>query len=116
MEKTLIMAKKLNNTDFSLAVIGICTPFPGTDLWNRREEYRMKFLTNRWARYDLSTPIFETRNISAEDLKKGAFYFNNALFDGDSLPGLSSNKYEEFREQIDTLINEIEVAIGKQTK
>lgn len=112
MEKTLIMAKKLNNTEFSLAVIGVCTPFPGTNLWNKREEYKMKFLTRRWSRYDLSTPIFETESITAEDLKKGAFYFNSALFDADSLPGLSDNKYQDFCKRIDTFIEKIELSIA----
>lgn len=107
IEKTLIMAKMLNNTEFSLSVIGICTPFPGTALWKNKEELGMNILTKKWSRFDLVTPIFDTCNYSADDLKKGYYYFSNALGKKDSLPGLSNNRYEDFVQYLNIYINDI---------
>lgn len=111
IEKTLIMAKMLNNTEFSLSVIGVCTPFPGTALWNHKDKLGMKILTHKWARYDLVTPIFVTSNYSEADLKKAYYYFSNALGDKDSLPGLSENTYEQFIQKIGGFITEIKKSI-----
>lgn len=111
IEKTLIMARLLNNTEFSLSVIGVCTPFPGTALWNNRDKIGIEILTKKWSRYDLVTPIFRTSNFSDDDLKKGYYYFSNALGDKDSLPCLSDNTYDAFIQEINSFITEINKSI-----
>ena len=58
MERTLILASKLDNSDVSISVVGICTPFPGTKIWNRIKEYGLRINSYNWRTFDLGTPLF----------------------------------------------------------
>jgi len=66
--KTTIQAlykMKLNKATFS-----ILTPYPGTILYNELEK-EGRILTKDWSQYDLANVVFQSKNISMEQLKQG---------------------------------------------
>ena len=108
IEKTIILASKLDNTNFSLSVVGICTPFPGTTIWNNAEEYKIDIHTYNWKSYDLGTPIFSTENFTLDDLKRAYFYFNyESRVSPDKLPNLSGSNLEEYKEKVEQFVNDL---------
>jgi len=106
LEKTLILANMLNHTEFTTSVIGVCTPFPGTVLWAKQNEYDMKFVINRWTQYNLVTPIFYTNNFCIDDLKK-AYYFFNMVDSKYQMPNITDTDYSDFIREIDAIFTEV---------
>lgn len=107
MEKTLILASRLDQSGAVLSVAGICTPFPGTKIWNRIEQYRLKIHSYNWRVYDLSTPIFTTDQFTQDDLRRAYFYFNYLFKTGQELPQLTDCKHKEFIKTVDELVDTI---------
>lgn len=50
--------------------LSISTPFPGTYLYNNLEKLGCKLLTKKWVNYSLNQCIYETKHLSAQDIKK----------------------------------------------
>ncbi len=114
MERTLILAAKLDQSGVVLSVAGICTPFPGTKIWNRIDEYPLKMHSYNWRIYDLSTPIFTTDNFSQDDLRRAYFYFHYQCKTGQELPGLTDCKHTEYIQQVDELVRSIQPKSQKE--
>ena len=55
------------------ALISILTPFPGTGLFDRMEK-EGRLLHKDWDRYDSKTVVFQPRNMTPAELKKGFAY------------------------------------------
>lgn len=48
----------------------LLSPFPGTEVWERAKEYKLRILTNDWLKYNANEAITETEGASAEELNK----------------------------------------------
>jgi len=46
----------------------LLAPFPGTEVWERREEYGLRILTDDWLKYTANEAITETEGVSAAEL------------------------------------------------
>ena len=66
-DTTFSMIRKL---DIDVADFTILTPFPGTPLFNQLKKEE-RILTTDWEQYDLFTPVFQPKQMSAEQLQKG---------------------------------------------
>lgn len=96
IERTIMLASAIRDNDIGIAIVGICTPLPGTPLFVRAEELGVRFITRDWSRFDLSTPVFETDNFTAQDIKKAQYYFDVEAMKGGKLE-LSGSSHGEYR-------------------
>ncbi|MBM3155753.1 MAG: radical SAM protein [Chloroflexi bacterium] len=64
MKQSLEFGKSLG-TSYGFHVL---TPFPGTEVREKSEEYGIEILTNDWLKYDCNRPITRTREASVEDV------------------------------------------------
>ena len=76
IEKTLNFAEFIQK-EYGVNVVGsINTPFPGTEQYNKSEEYGIEILTDDWNNFRLNNAIINTKNISANELR---YYYNKVL-------------------------------------
>jgi radical SAM superfamily enzyme YgiQ (UPF0313 family) len=66
LERTVWFSKTLN---LDLVQFTICTPYPGTPLYEEASE-KGWLLTGDWRRYDVLTPVMELPDLSPRDLSK----------------------------------------------
>jgi radical SAM superfamily enzyme YgiQ (UPF0313 family) len=64
LQETVDFARSLE-TDYGFHLLA---PFPGTEVREKAEEYRIKILTHDWLRYDANQAIIETEGITCEEL------------------------------------------------
>jgi anaerobic magnesium-protoporphyrin IX monomethyl ester cyclase len=64
LKETVSFAKSLN-THYGFHLL---SPFPGTEVRERAEEFGMRILTDDWSRYDANEAIVEYPDVRAEDL------------------------------------------------
>lgn len=67
------LAEFINGNNVLFALISILTPFPGTGLFDRMEK-EGRLLHKDWDRYDSKTVVFQPRNMTPAELKKGFAY------------------------------------------
>lgn len=85
---TVVMAAELRalskfpgqvRTEFSIA-----TPLPGTDLYMEAEELGLKIRHNKWHQYNFITPVMDTPNLTAEEIRNLYFEANlSRMYDYD---------------------------------
>lgn len=71
VEKTIQFAinlKKLSPNN-ATAKFAILTPIPGTPVYNNREKYGIKMLSDNWDKFTFFDPVMETKNLSKIDLQ-----------------------------------------------
>lgn len=49
---------------------GVNTPFPGTDLYELHDKYKIKILINNWDNFRMDNPIINTKFLNINDLRK----------------------------------------------
>jgi radical SAM superfamily enzyme YgiQ (UPF0313 family) len=76
IEKTIFLAHAIREYEIGICMIGINTPLPGTYQYINADKIGLKLLTKEWNKYDLGTPVFETENFTAEDIKKAQYSFS----------------------------------------
>jgi len=103
IEKTLLLARAIQENDIGVSVVGICTPLPGTVLQRRAAELGVRFVTTDWEHYDLNTPVFETDRFSVADLRRAQYYMEAGAAAGEPLP-FGGFDHSEFRAQLDDFI------------
>ncbi|WP_066506567.1 B12-binding domain-containing radical SAM protein [Abyssisolibacter fermentans] len=70
INKTLEFASKLNELDYISISINLLTPFPGTYMYEKRYELGIRFLTDDEAYFHFRNPVFETKNLDMNTIKK----------------------------------------------
>jgi len=68
-----ITLEKINELEIDVLEINILTPYPGTPLYDRLDKAGRIF-TKDWARYNQVDIVFEPKNMTIEELYKGARY------------------------------------------
>jgi radical SAM superfamily enzyme YgiQ (UPF0313 family) len=109
IERTLLLASAIRDDDIGIAIVGICTPLPGTPLFRRAPELGVRFITSDWSRFDLSTPVFETENFTAHDIKRAQYYFDVEAIRGGKL-ALSGSDHEEYRKVLSEFVARVKAA------
>lgn len=68
IDDTITLAKKILSYGAHMNFT-ICTPFPGTYMWDHMEELGIKIIENNLDKYTTFYPVLETSNFSANDLR-----------------------------------------------
>jgi len=55
------------------------SPLPGTEIYERAEDYGIRILTKNWARYNANEPITETPTMSTEMVKEAMSTYNRGI-------------------------------------
>lgn len=63
--------EKLNELEIDVLEVNILTPYPGTPLYERLDSANRIFIKD-WSRYNQVDVVFKPKNMSPEELKKGA--------------------------------------------
>jgi radical SAM superfamily enzyme YgiQ (UPF0313 family) len=91
MMRTLEFAQQLE-TFYGFHVL---SPFPGTEVREKAEEYGIDILTDDWAKYDANRPVTRTKECSPEDIKAMLHrYFRGLRLTQDELDGIESDQAE----------------------
>lgn len=70
IKETLENAEKLKKNYGAEIAWSVNTPFPGTDLFNKCDQYGIKILTHRFDDYRMDNPIIETKFLKANEIRK----------------------------------------------
>ncbi len=108
MEKTALLSQMLDATSFSLGVIGICTPFPGTVIAKNAENYGMEYEISDWKKFDIATPLFSTNEFTVDDVRKAYYYCLYGYRTELSHPGIVEWDYQSYKDEIASFIAEVE--------
>ncbi len=101
LEKTVRFAKAIRSGELGVAIIGICTPFPGTELFRTVQNPPYRIVDTTWRNYDLRTPVFESDRYSTSDLARCLYHFEiESLHSPDSTLGLEGKGLEEFDREL----------------
>lgn len=79
IKETLEKAKYLKRKYQVNVLAAINTPYPGTEVFERRDEYGLKILTKNWDRYKMDNPVMDTKYLKANELKRLHFNFMKEL-------------------------------------
>jgi radical SAM superfamily enzyme YgiQ (UPF0313 family) len=69
----------ITRTRLEAFLISVLTPFPGTHL-TRRMEAEGRILSKDWSKYDMSTVVFQPKNLTPEVLQERYNELNQALY------------------------------------
>lgn len=70
VQRTIAFAVKLRKlSQFSTCKFALLTPLPGTPIFEEKEKYGIKLLTNNWDQYTFHDPVFETKSLSKKELQ-----------------------------------------------
>jgi radical SAM superfamily enzyme YgiQ (UPF0313 family) len=55
------------------------SPLPGTEIYERAEDYGIRILSRNWARYNANEPITETATMSPDMVKEAMSFYNRGI-------------------------------------
>ncbi len=73
------LAQELRSEYGSLYGFHLLSPLPGTELYEKAEEYGLRILTRNWAKYDANEPITETATMSPEKVMEIMAAYDGAV-------------------------------------
>ena len=73
------LAQELRSEYGSLYGFHLLSPLPGTELYEKAEEYGLRILTRNWAKYDANEPITETATMSPEKVMEIMATYDGAV-------------------------------------
>lgn len=65
--KTIILSHIINK--YFSSTIGVSTPYPGTELYERRDDLKINIKIKDWRKYDCINPIYETDNFTLDFIR-----------------------------------------------
>jgi radical SAM superfamily enzyme YgiQ (UPF0313 family) len=76
VEDSISFAIKIQKEFLCQSLFSISTPLPGTRLYKSIENYKCKIVTGNFDRYDMITPVMETKYLSEKQIR---WYFYKAV-------------------------------------
>jgi|GEM_PF-2910983 len=73
IEQTIRFAVELQNDFLAQCLFSISTPLPGTALYNHAKDYDCNILFYDYEKYDMMTPVMDTKYLKAKDIRN--YYF-----------------------------------------
>ena len=70
VNETLKFAEELLNNGATSCTFNAMVPFPGTYVYEKREELNIKFIADKWEDYNFLSPVFETKGLNANELRQ----------------------------------------------
>lgn len=80
------------------ATYHILTPYPGTALYKKLEQEK-RLLTNNWDLYDTRHVVYQTKNMSADDLKTGYDWAYNEFYTWSNIVR-ASNQHDSYKHKL----------------
>jgi anaerobic magnesium-protoporphyrin IX monomethyl ester cyclase len=77
--KTLAFGDELYHKYGAKYGFHMLSPLPGTEIYDRAEDYGIRILSRNWARYNANEPITETANMSTEMVKEAMSFYNRGI-------------------------------------
>ena len=77
--ETLALSKHLKQMG-AYASLVVLTPFPGTYIYDHRDELGLTLHSSDWNDFDLQNPVISTRHLSVDDLRTYLFDFSPAPY------------------------------------
>ena len=68
INETILFAQELQSLGARVSFT-ICTPFPGTPIWNIPEEYGLEIIDNDLDHYSTQHPVFNTKNLTSTQIR-----------------------------------------------
>lgn len=68
--ETLAFAEELLNNGATSCTFNAMVPFPGTYVYERRDQLNINFLTDKWEDFNFLNPVFETKGLNDNELRK----------------------------------------------
>lgn len=69
IEQSINFAKHLATIGATTVTFNAATPFPGTYLYERRNELGIKLISKKWADFNFHNPVFETKNLRIDQIR-----------------------------------------------
>jgi len=77
--QTLALARELRDEYGVKFGVHLLAPLPGTEMYEKANEYGIRILTSDWSRYDANEPITETAAMSAEAVREIMADYDKAI-------------------------------------
>lgn len=81
IKQSFELAKKMKVEYGANVLCSINTPYPGTEIYEKRELYGIKLLTENWDNYTMNNPVIDTRYMEGEELRSLFYSYYNELVD-----------------------------------
>ena len=95
LNETMKFAKELSDMDAILS-FSICTPFPGTPLWESPHKFGVEIVCNDLDCYTTSYPVIKTQYLSAQEIRNE---FCKAIYElGQNVYGRIPSRIEDIQE------------------
>jgi len=78
-QKTLAFGDELYQKYGAKYGFHMLSPLPGTEIYERAEDYGIRVLSRNWARYNANEPITETTTMSTEMVKEAMSVYNRGI-------------------------------------
>lgn len=78
IQTTIKFAKKLQKIGSEIS-LGVSTPFPGTELYHRREELGVKIVDWDYSKWDTYHAVVETKHLTQKEIEKYFFQIISAI-------------------------------------
>lgn len=78
-QKTLAFGDELYQKYGAKYGFHMLSPLPGTEIYERAEEYGIRILSRNWARYNANEPVTETTTMSTEMVKEAMSVYNKGI-------------------------------------
>ena len=72
IQDTLRVASEIASLGGAIS-FSICTPFPGTPIWQNPKEYGLEIVNHDLDRYNLFCPVFNTKKLTATEIRNAYF-------------------------------------------
>ncbi len=70
IQRTIDFALYLKDKGATSLRLSVLTPYPGTDIFEKAEQYGIKIINRNWEEYTFSRVLIETNNLSKRELKE----------------------------------------------
>jgi anaerobic magnesium-protoporphyrin IX monomethyl ester cyclase len=77
--KSLAFGDELYHTYGAKYGFHMLSPLPGTEIYERAKDYRIRILTRNWVRYNANEPITETPTMSTEMVKEAMSSYDRGI-------------------------------------
>ena len=70
IQTTLNFAEKLLKIGATSCTFNMLTPFPGTYVYEQKDELNLKFITNQWKHFNFLEPVYANKNLTINDMRR----------------------------------------------
>jgi len=85
--------------------VHVLSPFPGTEVREKADEYGIEILTSDWSKYDCNRAVTRTKDVGPEEITALLYrYYRGLRLTPEDLAGIKSNHSQERKERRSPLV------------